>query len=117
MEVRKQEQTKYEISTWLRMLDYHQQENIHMKTRIAEVIKRNVTKDVLDRLENFQNLFLNKDTVITFLRNDIQKINNEYAEGDIYVDHISSLRKDMQKMELEFNLLRRTFNEYMQALS
>ena len=111
-----QEQERYEVSTWLRMLDFQQQENVYMKTRIAEVVKANVSKEVLDRLEHFQNMLLNKDAVIALVRRDILRLSPEAHDGSAKVSQ-ESLRRDMYKMEQEFNTLRNGFNEYMQMMA
>lgn len=111
-----QEQERYEISTWLRLLDFQQQENVYMKTRIAEVVKGNINKEILDQLEHFQNMFLNKDAVIALLRRDILRLSPQANNGSAKVSQ-ESLRRDMYKMEQEFNTLRNDFNEYMQMVS
>ena len=109
------EQTRYEITTWLRALEYQQQENVYMKTHIAEVVKNNVTKYALCQLEHYQNLFLDKDAVIALLRCDILHLLNQLKVDDVQI-RVNSLRIDIQKMEQDFNLLRIGFNEYMQMM-
>jgi hypothetical protein len=106
-----QEQGRYEISTWLRMLDYQQQENVYMKTRIAEMVKHSVSRETLERLEHYQNLFLNKDTVIALLRRDIMQLADpQKGKPDV---SLAQLRRDAQRMEQEFGALRAEFNSYV----
>lgn len=112
----KLENTRYEILSWLRMLDYQQQEIIDMKTRIAEVIKGNVGQKILDQLEEFQNTFLTKDTVIAFFRRDILRLNDEMKITAQIPDSVYVIREDIPKMEQEFNNLKKSFNECIEEI-
>ncbi len=112
----KLENTRYEILSWLRILEYQQQEIIDMKTRIAEVIKGDVGKKILEELEEFQNVFLNKDMVIAFLKADILRLKEEMRTNSELPDTLHTLRADMPKMEQEFNSLKRSFNECIAKL-
>jgi FtsZ-binding cell division protein ZapB len=108
------EQYTYEINAWLRTLDYLQQENIYMKNRIADVIQHTASTDVLEKMEHYQNFFLNKDTVITFLRRDIRELEKR-KNGELPA-MMKTLRSDMEMMEKEFSHLKTDFNNYMQAV-
>ena len=106
---------EHERETWLRTLDYIQQENIHLKTRLAGIIKYEVDNDLLEQVEYFQNQFLNKDAVITLLRHDIATIKDidfTTFNKKILVKH-EKLRKDMELMEKEFSRLKFDFNNYL----
>jgi hypothetical protein len=111
-----QEQARQEISGWLRTLDIQLQENIVMKTRIADVIKSNISKADLDALEHYQNVFLNKDAVITFMRRDIQQLSEQLNGKNIPSAHIDAIRTDMSKMEHEFSTLKTSFYTYLGLL-
>ncbi len=108
-----EEQGHYETGTWLRMLDYQQQENVHMKNRIADIVKRNVGKETLEKLEHYQSLFINKDAVIVLLRRDIVQLSHNGERSETV---ISQLRKDVQRMEKEFSSLRVEFNDYIRSI-
>lgn len=112
----KLENTRYEILSWLRMLDYQQQEIIDMKTRIAEAIKGDVGKKILNRLEEFQNIFLTKETVIAFFKRDIQRLKDEMITTSSIPDALHIVRGDIPKMEQEFNALKKTFNDCIEEL-
>lgn len=109
------EQYTYEINAWLRTLDYLQQENIYMKNRIADVIQHTASADVLEKMEHYQNFFLNKDTIITFLRRDIRELEKRKVNGEL-PSMMKTLRSDMEMMEKEFSHLKTDFNNYMQAV-
>jgi uncharacterized protein YfeS len=105
-------QLQYIISSWLGSLNRQQQEIIAMKNRIAEIAKGNVSGEILNNLEEFQNAFLNKDTVITFFRKDIQSLlQNMNSEEASY--SAEKMQKDMLKMETEFSILCSSFHSYI----
>ena len=110
-----QEEERYEIGTWLRMLDYHQQENVYVKTRIAEIVKGTVTRETLERLEYYQSLFLNKDAVIVLLRREIAQLSDTIKNKETVEAALSLLRKDIQRMDQEFSTLRAEFNNYIRT--
>jgi GTPase involved in cell partitioning and DNA repair len=112
----KLENTRYEISSWLRMLSYQQQEIIDMKTRIAGVIKENVGQHILEELEEFQNIFLAKDTVIAFFKRDIVRLNEELQSESAVPTALHIIREDIPKMELEFNILKKSFNDCIEKI-
>jgi hypothetical protein len=115
-------QFKHENETWLRTLDYFQQENIFLKNRIAQLAKFHINDSFLNELENFQNRFVDKDAVISLLRYDIALQNDLILEVDTSFNAEKSqkitvnqnkLRDDMQRMEREFNRLKFDFNNYL----
>lgn len=113
-------QFKHENDTWVRTLDYLQQENIHLKNRLGEIAKRKLDKSHLEQVEYFQNSFLNKDAIIALLRRDIagqnRDIDKAAANEGINADWLSrqeQLRADMNTMEKEFGRLKFEFNKYL----
>lgn len=104
------EQYNFETNAWLRTLDYLQQENIHMKTRLAAIVKANLSPEMLEKIEYFQNAFLNKDTVIAFLRRDINKLKSSAVSNGAMDKLFVELGADVKKMELEFSNLKSDFN-------
>lgn len=107
------EKYSYEIKGWIRTLDYLQQENIHMKNQIADILSLNAAPNVLDRIEQYNNLFLNKDTVIAFLRRDIKKLQENNISPEEFHKKRVTLRYDMEKMEKEFGNLKYNFTNYI----
>lgn len=111
-----------ETQMWLRSLDFIQQENIHLKNSLADILKIELSDAMLEDAEYFQNQFLNKDTVIALLRRDIA-IQSQQLEQDLRTQEIGKkslkqqdkLRGDMEKMEKEFSKLKFQFNNYLSA--
>lgn len=117
----KNRQLRQESESWFRMLDYFEQENIQMKNRLAEILKNEVNVAFLEKLEFYQNKFLNKDTVITLFRHEIAKhdqtLTNEW-DGDVVfnkkiIKRQSKLRQDLRAIEREFNDIKFDFNSYV----
>ena len=116
-------QYKHENDTWLRTLDYFQQENIYLKNRLAQIAKTNINGNFLNDLEVFQTRFVDKDTVIAILRYDIalqndliesfDPISDQTDKGSRIIQNQNKLRDDMQQMEREFNRLKFDFNNYL----
>jgi hypothetical protein len=109
------EQLYHELDTWTRTLNYIQQENIHMKNRLAAIVKNGLANELLEKVEYFQNCFLNKDAVIGLLRQDIaheNKLEQALLDKEIIEAH-NKLRKDMDLMEKEFSGLKFDFNNYL----
>ncbi len=111
-------QLRYEINTWKRMLGFMQEENVHLKNRLSDVLKDRFDKKLLDGVERYQTDFINKDEIIKELKNEVGEL--EYIlHSDIVIDeqhnfpitrrienirkHINCVEKDFKKMNIEFN--------------
>jgi hypothetical protein len=119
---KKLEQFRYEEASWIRTVDYLQQENIMLKNRLAEIMQYKVDENMLEQAEMYQNIFLGKDAILAILRHDIKEVERLlYAQKNGEVDHTETrlfkkqlkLRQDMEKMENEFNRIKRQFNGYL----
>ncbi len=64
----KLKQIKHEVETWRRTLLYMQEENIHLKNRLSEVLKDRFDKKMLEVVEVFQSKFIMQDDLITSLK-------------------------------------------------
>ena len=120
MVISKIKHLKNERETWLRTLDYMQQENVFLKTSLGDSIQNDINSEVLERVEFFQSQFVNKDAVIALLRYDIAEQNRLLeSSGDLSNNYMAivkkqnSLRKDMARMEKDFNELKFQFNTYL----
>lgn len=103
-----------EIGNWLQKLEGMQLENTDMKTRLADAVKQAVSPSALEEAEQFQNRFINKDTVISFMRADIKKQSQKLENGTPDIQSWQTrLRSDMEKMETEFDNMRSVFSTYL----
>jgi hypothetical protein len=115
-------QFKHECGTWIRTLEYLRQENIFLKNRLAEIVKTNIDSVFLKKLEEFQTKFLEKDTILLMLKQDITAQSDlldnreDLAERKLFQQSVPKqyqLRDDMKHMEREYNKLKFEFNEYL----
>lgn len=110
------QQYSHEVETWLRTLDYLQQENIFLKNRVADLLQYDLNDAYLDKVEYFHNKFLDKDAVLSLLRHDISELCERF-QNEVWDESSSnkaaSLRRDMEKMEAEFSRLKAEFNKYV----
>jgi hypothetical protein len=99
---------------WVETLNYIQQGIVTLKNLLTETSKNNISGELLETLEYFQNEFLSKEAAITLLRRDISSLNSAKKEnGKSYILQQKKLRHDMQKMEQEFSYLKLNFNNHL----
>ncbi|KAA9038724.1 hypothetical protein FW778_14355 [Ginsengibacter hankyongi] len=84
-------QLKYEIDTYRRLLNFITDENVHLKNRLAVVVKDNFEKNLVEELDNYLSKFVAQDELINLLKNDISKIENRlwgqiHDDGEIVKD-------------------------------
>ena len=77
-----------EHRTWLNKLLFYEDELIIMASRIAEVEKKNTSKDVLALVDHFQNQLVIQKEQIDILKHDI-KSHALFLEGAIIKNHDS----------------------------
>lgn len=97
-------QFQFESAAWKRELGFMKEENVHLKNRLAEILKGRIDKNLLKEAESFQNSFVSDDDIINLLRHDV-------IEFEKLLLHQSSERrvifKDIkEKYETIFNHLR-----------
>jgi len=117
----KLKQLHHESDMWKRMLGFMQDENIHLKNRISEVLSNGFNKNMLEEIEIFQSRFIKEDEKISLLRNEIAELDNllmrEVFENGIIKKDIERklrhLRKILRNTEDEFAKLKQEFNTYL----
>ncbi len=116
-------QYQYERESWLRMLAFLKKEMVFLKIRLSEIIKNESDNKLLEQVECFQNSFLNIETTITLLQ---QEIREQYiltsprnkAEEAIAIkllERHNRLRDEMGKMWEEFSSIQDGFCQYFLA--
>ncbi len=119
----KASQCLYEISAWIRLIEFLNQENAHMKNRLSEVIDRIQDSEQLAIAEHFQNQFIIKDDVYDHMLHDL---NNQSAKwhhltaghsttSDLKKNH-KNIRHQMESIEREHALIMRDYNTYLASL-
>lgn len=123
MHEEKYEHIKQDQMTWLKSLENLRQENVYLKNRLAEIIKNEVSSELLEKAEYFLGLFLDKDAVISLLRRDIAHwyaANTASAHNGELKDILqeqTKLKNDVERLEKEFVTVKSAFNKFLQDAS
>jgi hypothetical protein len=114
-------QFRHESDTWKRYLQFIQQENNHLKTRLSQVLQHDTDEQFLERAEYFQSKFIAEDDTVNMLRQDIHELDNMLSK-DIPEDantvkelqkKLKKMHKDMEIVERQFSKLKSDFNLYL----
>lgn len=114
-------QILHEVETWKRMLLYMQEENIHLKNRLSEVLKDRFDKNMLEVVEVFQNKFLMQDYLMNNLKKEVASIEDIIYPKIISVKtidnpsqkSISAMRNNIELAEKTFADIKSEFNHYL----
>ena len=114
-------QFRHESDTWKRYLQFIQQENNHLKTRLSQVLQHDTDEQFLERAEYFQSKFIAEDDTVNMLRQDIHEFDNILSkeipeDANTLKDlqkKLKKMHKDMEIVERQFNKLKSDFNLYL----
>jgi|SRR5688572_33229282 len=114
-------QLKQESEEWKRLLNFMVDENIHLKHRLAEILRNISDTPFLEQAEEFQSRFLKKDMLISLLRDDIADMESSLVKnrstisgiGPEIKNKLKKLRHNIAQTERQFNKLKMDFNTYM----
>jgi 2-phospho-L-lactate guanylyltransferase (CobY/MobA/RfbA family) len=114
-------QFRHESDTWKRYLQFIQQENNHLKTRLSQVLQHDTDEQFLERAEYFQSKFIAEDDTVNMLRQDIHELDNMLSkeipeDANTVKDlqkRLKKMHKDMEIVERQFNKLKSDFNLYL----
>lgn len=108
----------HENEGWRKNLALLEDENIHFKTRLANILNGTFQKDQLEHLEYFQNRFLKMDEQLSLLKHEVREqlyhlqqehfhMNGEYKKAlDVQKRlevKIIIVRENFEKLSVEFN--------------
>lgn len=113
-------QLRHEINTWKRMLGFMQEENVHLKNRLSDVLKDRFNKNMLDGVEFFQTNFIREDEVIGLLKNEVAEVEN-ILQSEIFMNEniypigrkFEKVRKNIDAAERDFTKINIDFNKYL----
>lgn len=117
----KLKQIQHEVETWQRMLLYMQDENIHLKIRLSEVLKDRFDKKMLEVVEGFQSKFIMQDDLMNSLKKEVAAIEEsvypkKYLSTIIKAPSekvITAIRDNLEIAEKMFVDVRAAFNHYL----
>ncbi len=119
----KLKQLNHESDTWKRVIAFMLEENVHLKNRLSEVLKNDITDDSLGSLEIFQTSFIKEDQMIISLKNEVLEldkllIREIFEDGNVEKklnNKMQHLRKQIEEAEQNFSSLQKSFNNYLSA--
>jgi hypothetical protein len=120
----KLDQYQHENNMWIRLLEFHKQENNYLKNRLTEVVDKTFDKPFLALAEHFQNQFIIKDEFMDELKHEvnvqlrnIKDCQERDSESNIYSKNFTevqtNLRDQIKYLEKDFSNLRNEFHEYL----
>ena len=117
----KLKQLQYEIDSWKRLLGFMIEENIHLKIRLASVLKNKFDNNLLDEVEHFYSKIIKEDDLFLLLRNEISELEN-LLENIIFKEDVffkntnrrfRRFRNNINATEKQFGILKYNFNNYL----
>ena len=116
----KLKQLRHEINTWKRMLGFMQEENVHLKNRLSDVLKDRFNKNMLDGVEFLQTNFIKEDEVIGLLKSEVAEVENILKWNLITDENIfptskrmETVRNNIDAAEKDFSKINNDFNKYL----
>lgn len=117
----KTEQFLHENIAWKRLLEFFIQENIYLKTRLSQVVDREIDITFIAHAEHFQNEFILKDEIMHDIERDVRDQEKSLQLGLKQIglpDHKTikrqeKLRNEISYLEKEFLELKNQFNKYL----
>lgn len=119
-------QFKFEIHSWIRLVEFLNQENTHLKNRLSEVIDQIKDRENLALAEHFQNLFIVKDDVYDHIIHDLKKQAHKWTEiklisskeiSEDLAKTQKNLRDQIAFIDRDHALITKDYNTYLASLS
>jgi hypothetical protein len=117
-------QLQYEADTWMRTLQFMQMENSNLKSRLADIVKERLNKEILPRIESYQNHFIGEDEIISYLifnvKNQKMLLTGKQSENWLLSEQIANnqkkIRSDVEKAEMTFCKVKSDFHNYLSEI-
>ena len=114
-------QIQHESDTWKRLLAFMMSENVYLKERLANVLKYDFDKSLLETLEFFHTSFVEEDEQIEQLRKSVsvldQLIQREFVEDGKIMPALEKqvriTRKSIFTEESKFSQIKSSFHDYL----
>lgn len=116
-------QLEYESDTWKRQLAFMTDENVHLKERLTETLKDKQQGPTLEEAEIFLNQFIEQDSVITILRNNVAEfdrlLKRERFEDGLLINAVvakhTHLEEDLLIARKKFEDMKIRFNRHIMS--
>ncbi len=115
----------HEYQSWERLLDFFNQENAFLKTRLSKVLDDDGDTKLLSFAEKFQNQFLYNDDYIREVKQEIALLKasaisfietNKIAEQILFIKRHKKLSAQLTYFEGRFAKLKNEFNGHLEKL-
>lgn len=119
-------QFQFEIHSWIRLVDFLNQENTYLKNRLSEVIDQIKDREKLALAEHFQNQFIVKDDIYDHILHDLKKQaykwkNIQSLSSSALQDELTKIQKNLREqiefIERDHAVLSKDYNTYLSSLS
>ncbi len=115
---------EFENDRWKRLVQFIQLENSYSNNRLAEVIKNtDASTDFLEQAEFYQNYYIQQDTHLSLLKNDLNKF-GRLVEQEKFLDGViaknvqnthSQLKREIEKLETDFHDMQKKFSNFVEV--
>lgn len=120
MNNKKVEYDSNEHNSWIRGLDFYNQELGFLTERLQEIANENTKAEVLEEVENYQDQFIIHQKQIDDLKNDIHQFLNRVANqieetglvDEVCLSEKAKLRDEYISEEKIFNEMRHDFYQF-----
>ncbi|MFM1964066.1 MAG: hypothetical protein RLZZ172_2911 [Bacteroidota bacterium] len=113
----------YETTAWIRLIEFLNQENTHMKNRLSVVIEGIYNREHVAMAEHFQNQFIVKDDVYDHMLHDLNKQAAKWQQNTVCPALLKDLKKShanlchqIESLEREQAVIRKDYNTYLSSL-
>ncbi len=119
-------QFQFEIHSWIRLVEFLNQENTFLKNRLSEVIDQIKDREKLSLAEHFQNQFIVKDDIYDHVLHDLKKHAHKWREiktisskdiSDELAKTQKNLRDQIEFIERDHAIIAKDYNTYLSTLS
>jgi len=106
-------QLQRESDGWKRTLELLLLENAYLKNKLAEIVNvSSTTLRFLEKAEDYQNRFMQKDEVINLMRQDIHEFDRLLAAcGADDKEMLKSVQQKQQRLRKELLMLESTYSQ------
>jgi hypothetical protein len=120
------QQFQFELHSWIRLIEFLNQENSFLKNRLSEVIDQIKDRENLALAEHFQNQFIVKDDVYDHIIHDLKKQALKWKEMKSIISKEQqeelaktqkNLRDQLEFIERDHAVLTKDYNTYLSSLS
>lgn len=113
-----------DVAAWMKTLSSRMEENLLLKNKLAEILKKNYDQNCLEEIEEFQTEFISEDEITKALRREVADLDNLLYRkiidggiiGESFEGIVKKLCNDFEHSEIRFRLLQSTFDDFQKKI-